>query len=267
MPTPTGKITYTHYLYYASPSEWSSNWSDTETLSNGSATSAPLPGGIPLLGTASVTASYSGDSTYGPESTVATFTVTAGTALPFSLSGSPLTIVAGATSGNTSTVTVTPQGGFTGNVYLSCALVSSPAGAIHLPTCNIPASVNITSTAAATAAMTIGSTAPSTVTTTASGAPGRNGRVWNAANGAFLLCGVVLLACCKSSRRRRLWISFGVLFVLGGFIACGGGNSGGGTQTQQIPGTTPGSYAFTVKGAFSANGASQTQVTVSVTIQ
>ncbi len=258
MPTPTGTISY----FMAGPG---SDWSDTETLSSGSATSAPAPGGIPIPGTASVQVSYTGDSTYGPASTVVTFTVTAGTTLPFSLSGSPLTITAGATSGNTSTVTVTPQGGFTGNVYLSCALASSPEGAIHLPTCSIPASVDITSATGATAAMTITSTAPSTITTS-SIIPGRNDRFSFSANGGFFFCGLLLVGCFASSKRRHLAISLGLLVVLGGFMACGGGgNNGGGTQ--QVPGTTAGNYTFTVNGAFSANGVSQTQATVSVTIQ
>jgi trimeric autotransporter adhesin len=259
MPTPTGTVTY----FMAGPG---SDWGDTETLGNGSTTSAAVPGGVPLPGTASVEVSYSGDSTYGPGSTVVTFTVTQGTTLPFSLTGTSLTIAAGATSGNTSTVTVTPQDGFTGNVYVSCAMASSPPGAIHLPTCSIPASVDITSATAATAAMTISSTAPSTITST-SAVQRRNGRVGIGASGGLLFCGLLLVGCFTSSKRRRLSISLGFLFAMGGFLACGGGNNGGGTSTQQVPGTTPGNYTFTVNGAFSANGVSQTQATVSVTIQ
>ena len=51
----------------------------------------------------------------------------------FSLSGSSITISAGATTGNTSTITVTPANGFTGAVDLSCSLTNSPIGAIDLP--------------------------------------------------------------------------------------------------------------------------------------
>lgn len=266
MPTPTGTITYTHYLYYGSPSEWTSNWSDTETLRNGSATSSPVLGGFLASGLASMQVSYSGDSTYGPESINVAYTITPGATSPFSLSGTPSTITAGATSGNTSTVTVTPQGGFTGNVYLSCALASSPAGAIHPPTCSVPASVNITSATAATAVMTISSTAPSTITT-ASTIPGSNGRTGNAANRGLLFCGLLLVGCFTSSKRRHLLTCLVFLFAMGSFVACGGGYSGSKTQTQQVPGTTPGIYTFTLNGALSANGVSQTKATVNVTIQ
>jgi hypothetical protein len=265
MPLPTGTITFIHYTYYGGPSNWSSNWIDTETLSDGSATSIPLAGGIPGTGTASIAVSYSGDATYGPESATVTFTVSSGTTSPFTLGGSPLTIAAGATTGNASTITVTPLGGFTGNIYLSCALNSSPSGAIHLPTCSIPASVDITGAAAATAVMTIISTAPSTITV-GSSVQRHNGRPWNAANGGILFCGVLLAGCFRSSQRRRVWLSLVLLFALVGFTACGG-NNGGGTTTQQVPGTTPGNYTFTVNGAFSANGVSQAQTTVNVAIQ
>jgi trimeric autotransporter adhesin len=258
MPTPTGTISY----FMAGPG---SDWSDTETLSNGSARSAPVPGGIPNPGTASVQVSYSGDSTYGPGSAAATFTVTAGTTLPFSLSGTALTIAAGATSGNFSTVSVTPQGGFTGNVYLSCSLTSFPVAATHLPTCSIPASVDITGAEAATAAMTISSTAPTTIH--ASALP-PDPRLWIRASAGLVLVGFFLVG---TLRQRRDWgrasTCLLLLAVFGIFAGCGGGGNNGGGGTQTIPGTTPGNYVFTVNGAFSANGVNQVQGTVNVTIQ
>ncbi|MFP5275549.1 MAG: Ig-like domain repeat protein [Acidobacteriota bacterium] len=267
MPTPTGTIDYCLPLQGGTPG--SCNWSDTETLSNGSAT-ASVPGGsmwnLGPGGTASLQVSYSGDSTYGPADTTVTFTVTPGATSPFTLSGTPLTIAAGATSANTSTVTVTSLGGFTGNVYLSCALTSSPAGATHLPACNIPASVDLTGATAVTAAMTISSTAPSTITTT-SAALRRKGRHWIATSGGFLICGLLAAGFFPTSKRRRLWLSLIFLIALNGFLACGGEINGGTPQTQQVPGTTPGNYTFAVNGAFSANGISQSHATVTVTIQ
>lgn len=260
MATPTGTISY-------SAAGAGSDWNDTETLVNGSATSAPLTGGLFNPGSAAVQVSYSGDSVYGPESAVANLTVSQGTTLPFSLSGSPLTIAAGATSGNTSTITVTPQGGFAGSVYLSCVLSSSPTGAIHAPTCAIPASVDITGATAVTAAMTISSTAPSTITTASSTLPGRNGRIWIAGNSGLWLCGLVLVGWFTPLKRRRRAISLLMVITLGSLMGCGGGNNGGGTKTQQVPGTTPGNYTFTVNGAFSANGVTQTQAAITVTIQ
>jgi hypothetical protein len=82
----------------------------------------------------------------------------------FSLTNSgSLTITHGATTGNTATISVTPAGGFTGVVDLSCAVTASPTGATSPVTCGIPGTVNITGTSAATATLTVGSTATTTV--------------------------------------------------------------------------------------------------------
>jgi 6-phosphogluconolactonase (cycloisomerase 2 family) len=82
----------------------------------------------------------------------------------FSLLSSPtsITVSAGATSGNTSTITVTPSNSFTGTVDLSCT-VTAPTGATNPPTCNLsPTSLDITGTSAMTATLT--ATAASTTT-------------------------------------------------------------------------------------------------------
>lgn len=264
---PTGTVTF------AAPPGSFHFWSDTETLKNGSATSIPLPGGEPFssFGTEAVEVSYSGDSNYGPADINVNFTLTQGTTSPFSLSGTPVTIASpGATAANTSTITVTPGNGFTGAVYLSCALTSSPAGAVHLPTCSVPSnSLNITGTAAVTAAMTISSTAPSS---NASSLPLQNWRLPKgqpllvASAGAFVV-GFFLLG--LTAWRRDRWLAATFLFALVIFVtlvACGGGT----TVTQpppSNPGTTPGSYIFTINASLTANGVSQAQTTVTVAIQ
>jgi hypothetical protein len=75
-----------------------------------------------------------------------------------------------------------------GSVYPSCLLTSSPAGATQLPTCSIPASVDIETAAAATAPLTISSTASTTAA--ASILPGHDHGVWIAATAvwSFLDC-------------------------------------------------------------------------------
>jgi hypothetical protein len=87
-----------------------------------------------------------------------------------------IVVTQGATTGNTSTISVTPAGGFTGAVDLSCAVTTSPNGATSPVTCSIPSSVDITGTTALTAILTATSTATTTpgayaitVTGTASG--------------------------------------------------------------------------------------------------
>ena len=54
----------------------------------------------------------------------------------------------------TSTITITPSGGFTGNVTLGCT-VSGPAAAIDPPTCAVPAQATVTGTGAVTAMLTV----------------------------------------------------------------------------------------------------------------
>jgi len=80
---------------------------------------------------------------------------------------------AGATTNNTSTITVSPIGGFTGIVGLTCAV--SPTTGTSVPTCSLSAtSVNINGSAL-TSTLTIGTTASTTLgvyTVTVTGASG-----------------------------------------------------------------------------------------------
>src|SRR5271157_848131 len=251
-------------------------WGDTEPLKNGSATSVAVQGGpYGFFGNVSVDVSYSGDSTYGPADVKVSYTVTQGNLPPFTLSATPVTIaVPGATTSNTSTVTVTPGTGFLGSVYLSCALTSSPSGALYqyLPSCSIPPSINVTGTSPVTAAMAVTSTAASSSTTLTPFPiwPSPNGQGWLAASAGAVIAALFLVGVFAQRPGWRRVASFlFVLAILGGLASCGGGSStgGGGGNIHLIPGTTPGTYTFTVNGAFTANGVNQTQTTVTVTIQ
>jgi hypothetical protein len=266
LPVPTGSVNF-----FAAGI--GSDWSSTAPLSNGTAISGVLSGGYFVPGNVSINVSYSGDSTYGPASVNVPLTITQGNLPPFTLSATPVTIaLPGATSGNTSTVTVTPVNGFLGPVYLSCARASSPSGAVDLPGCSVsPNSVNITGTSTVSTTMTISSTAASS---SALAFPWRNwplpnGRGWLAGNAGGLVVGLFLLAVLAQRRKRPPLASFLFLLAIASvLVACGGG--GGGTSTispPPNPGTTPGTYTFTVYGSFTANGANQAQSTVTVTIQ
>ncbi len=260
MPVPTGTVEF----FGVGPG---SDFLDTETLNNGSVTSRPVPGGDFIPGTVPITITYNGDSTYGPASTNASFTVTQGNLPPFTLSATSLSIAPGATVGNASSITVTPEGGFTGEVFFSCSLTSSPAGGQDPPICSIPSSVNITGPNDAMASMIVNSTAPVTSGVVSPSPnwhfpnrPGLSAAIFAAILVEFLSLWILV--------RRRSWRRVAsflfVLAVLGSLAACGGG---GGTTVTKIPGTTAGTYTFTVNGSFSANGVSQGQTTVTVTIQ
>src|SRR5438876_6188901 len=149
-PTPTGSVG----IFASEPGNTCS--CGGATLVNGSA-NITLDGSLFNIGTISVRVGYSGDSIYAPD----TVTLFVPDAFPFTMSATPVVITApGASTGNTSPVTITPVNGFTGTVYLSCALTTSPPGAVNPPTCSIPASANIPDAAPVTALMTINSTAP-----------------------------------------------------------------------------------------------------------
>ena len=259
LPVPTGTVTFL-------AAEPGSDWTDTEILRNGSATSAAILGGFFPVGSASVDASYSGDSTYGPGDVNLSLTISKGNTPPFTISATPVVIASpGATAGNGSTVTITPGGGFVGAVYLSCALTTYPTGAHYLPTCSIPASGNITGTGAITAAMTINSTAPGSGARLAS-LPRHPG--WLLANAGVFLGAILFLGIpARGSKFRLVGIFLGVLITLGSLAACGGSSANSGGGGNPVQGTTPGTYTFTVSGSFTANGVTQGQTSVTVTIQ
>jgi hypothetical protein len=178
----------------------------------------------------------------------------------FAMSSSgAISLSAGATSGNTSTISVTPANGFTGAVALTCA-VASPTGANKPATCSIsPASVTISGTTPQTAALTV------TTSATALNEPLK--LFWPSTGGA-----VLALLFFGIPKRRRNWLAMLgllVLFISGVAIGCGGGGSssssgsggtGGGGTT---PGTTSGAYSVTVTGT-SGSVTQNTVVTVNV---
>lgn len=245
VPAPTGSVNFGTSNYFCG----------SNNLLNGSA-SCTFNGSSLVVGTNSISVGYSGDSNYAP----ASVTVVVNDAMPFTLSATSVVIAApGATTGNTSTVTVAPQNGFTGAVSLSCVLTSSRSGAQDLPTCAIPKSINITATSAATAAMTINSTAAGAAAARHFGGEDRR---WVTATAGLILGAFFVLGMPAQRRGRRRLVSFFTFGLLALFVGCGGGNSGG----RGTPGTTPGTYTFTVQGSFA--GATQPPtVAVTVTIQ
>ncbi len=270
LPIPTGTVSFS-----AGGSE--SEWNDTEPLKNGSASSMALPGGLffpPTNGqiTVPINVSYSGDSTYGPASVNVSLIVTQGFLPPFSVMATPVTIASpGATTSNTSTITVTPGNGFTGAVYLSCALTSSPPGAVHLPTCSAPSdALNITGTGAVTAVMTVNSAAPS------SSASSLSLQDWRLAKGqpplvasagVLAVCFFLLGAAARYPNRRVVATFLFTFVIFGALVGCGGGSATTPPLPPTNPGTTAGTYMFTVNAALTANGVSQAQTAVTVTIQ
>ena len=185
----------------------------------------------------------------------------------FTVSGSPVSIVAGSPTGNISTITVTPTGGFTGSVILAAVLTISPSGAVMPPTFsfNPTSPLTISSNAAATDTLTIATTASSTKACTSfNDVPGRGS--WYAGSGA-VLASLSLFVIPRRSRAWRAIFSLILSFVAlaGGLVACSSGGGGGvACPAILISGTTTGNYIITVT---ATSGVITKTGTVTVTVQ
>jgi hypothetical protein len=240
-PAPTGSIGF----YADGPG---GSWSAGCTLVNGSC-KFDFSGGTWSPGTVTVNVGYSGDSTYGGSSIVVPvimlnmFTITAASSVSFA---------AGATTGDTAALVVTPMNGFTGPVYFACTIAYYPPGAQHLPTCSVPTSVNVTGASAVTTAMTISSTGPTTV----SRGEQIRGPRWLAAQSLPFVAAIFAIGL---PLRRRLRFRGTALFLLivllasVALVSCGGGGNNGAGGGKTIAGTTPGTYKFLVDGAYTPN--------------
>ena len=189
---------------------------------------------------------------------IASFTTPAPPPPTFTIGGTAVSIATpGATTGNTSTITVTPQSGFTGTVNLTCAFTTNAAN--DPATCSMsPASLTgFSGTTAQTSTLTISTTAATTSLNQT------KKFFWPSAGGAAL----ALLMLFGIPARRRSWRTmlgaFALLFLLaGGAVACGGGGGGGGGGNS---GTTPGSYSVTITGT--SGSTTVTSSAISVTVQ
>jgi hypothetical protein len=179
----------------------------------------------------------------------------------FTITGTAVTVTPGAATGNTSTITVTPSGGFTGSVALAAAVTSSPAGAEAPPTFSFGSTspVDITGSTAGTATLTI-------TTTTAGGCSEaqqtRREVPWYG-GGAILACLMLFGIPVRRRRWRAALVMAALLIVVAAsLLACSGGSGSGCNDTTV--GTTPGSYTITVTGT---SGATTATGPVTLTVQ
>jgi hypothetical protein len=237
------------------------------TLSSGAATIV-IPAGSLDLGTDLLTAIYTPDpassSTYNNSTGSTSVTVTIPSNPTFTLTGTPVSAAPGATTGNTSNISVSPAGGFTGSVGLTAAITSGPAGAVAPPILNfgLTSPVTITGVTAGTAILTITTSAaqgPSCFTAhlTARIVP------WYTGGGSLLTC---LLLFGIPARRRGWQLRLGMALL---FVAMASGVSACGSRTTVcdnaiLAGTTPGTYTVTVTGT---SGAITETGTVTLTVQ
>ena len=202
------------------------------------------------VGAHSITAVYAGASGFAASTSSAVSVTISAVPASFSLGLSPATGTVSSGSSATTTITVTPAGGFSQAVSLACS--GAPQGA----TCTIsPASITAGGRAAATATMTINAAS-------AMNRPRIPGSPRGTAALAFLGGGAFLSFASLRRRRGKLWgmqLCFAlVLLGVTVFTGCGGGSSGSGGNTGG------GTYTLTVTGT---SGSLTKTATYSLTVQ
>ena len=248
------------------------------TTTLGTVLGSAITGGVatymagPLaLGPHTLTATFTGDAYY-TTSTSAAVSLTVTQAPTFTITAAPatLTLAAGASSGNTSTVTFTSVGGFASAITPTCTVAYNGTGMANLaPTCAFTtATVTPAANATVTDVLTISSTASKAL---AGGgfASVREPAMPGRALGGLALAGMTLMLMPVRARRRWRGLAVALLIAAGlvGMQGCGGSSSGSGTgttTTTPVPGTSSGSYTVTVTGTA---GATVVTGTIPLTIQ
>jgi subtilase family serine protease len=176
----------------------------------------------------------------------------------FFLSATSVTLSASAGSGF-STVTITPTGGFTGTVSLSCTNV--PTGV----TCTPPSTpLTLSGPSAVTATVSVTTTGQTIVVPRAPELrllPSFRLRVWL----PWLLAGLLALAMLMRliAARRPARLAFpATLLVVGVWVACGAGGGGGGTGPPPAPAVSLSPTSLT----FSSKNVGTTSTAQSVTL-
>jgi hypothetical protein len=206
------------------------------TVSGGTAT-------FLATGTCTIDANQSGNTTYAPAAMVPqSFTVNPAPTFVGSGGGGTISIVPGATTGNSVTISVTPANGFTGTVNLNCSI--SPTAASDPATCIfVPPSLTFTGATAQTSTLTI-------YTTAATSAANRMKHLFWPATGGTTLAVILLFGIPRKRHNWLVMLLLLVLFVSSGAMGCGGSSSsgGGGGGGGGNVGTTPGTYTATLTG-------------------
>ncbi len=186
-----------------------------------------------VAGTHSIVANYSGDPSFNPSSSPAvTFTLT--TAGTFTVAGVAATVTAGGTTGN-SAITVTPSGGFTGSVAITCGTtlpgVSCSALSVIVPTGGGNGSgqltINVTGPSSSMTATNL--TEPQSFrAANLPASPNARAGWWTLSGGTGLAAIFLLLL--PGRKRYRAALGLGLVCVLSFTLGCGSSasNNGGG---------------------------------------
>jgi hypothetical protein len=238
----------------------------TPTLVNGVATYtfAPTTSGAHII-----MATYSGDATYAASNS--TLVITATAIGGFTISAAPLTIVNGNTG--TTTITITPSGGYTGSVGFTISTASPIAN-----TCYALGAANVTSSAAVQTSVTIYTNAS---TCTGYTALKQNGVKVAALKGTqpalpgksapvgISLAGLMLIGVLGRKSRRLRGLVVVALLTVAGFGLSGCGDSSGSTSPLNPPSQNAptGAYTVTLVGMDAVTPSVTSTTTFTLTIQ
>ena len=230
-------------------------------LANGSATYLFSSA---IAGSHTVTATYSGDSTFASSSGSLSLTV-AGDLKAFTLSGTNVTVSAGSSSG--STITVTPKNGYTGTIAFTVS--SSPSftnGCFSLANATVSGSNAVTATLNVyTSSSACTTAAIRTAPRHAWLAPGfrsrRNSRPYDAC-GILLLWAAILSSPVRHRLSRRLSPAGAVLLLAGAAFAAAGCSS----TTSSTHNASKGTYTVTIVGTDVATPSITATTTIRVTV-
>jgi pseudomonalisin len=245
-----------YYVVSVAPSVNTTAPSPTGTLQffvNGVAQGSPFsfssgqPVMFPTAGTYAVTAAYSGDSYWQPSTSAAISQTVVSQPATFKTGATmqTLSFTAGAKSGNTDLLLVTPVLGFLGTANLSCTVAYNGSGTVNPPTCalsNSNVSISLNTMNGSSSLLTINSVAR----------PLASSRLhsWGRP-GAITICALMLWLV---PVRRRSWRGVMGVVLLAGLTALSGcGGKGSSTPSAPVA-TTPGSYTVTISSTTTAAG-------------
>jgi len=241
-PVPTGSVTLVAGSFSSSPT----------ALSHGTAT-INVPAGALSLGSATLTATYTPDTTGSAVYQGASGTASLIVASTYSLSATNVTLSLGGSA--SSTVTVGSSDGYAGTITFTCAVTSGPSGAVDLPNCSSSGTATLNSgTTTVTVAVNVTTTGESSSATVWTKL--RGPREWSGLGTVAVLFLVTCLGIPSRPRKSMSVLGAILLFmVIGSSVGCGGSSTSGTTNS----GTTPGTYTVTVTGT--GNDASATKAT------
>ncbi|HZC66789.1 MAG TPA: S53 family peptidase [Candidatus Dormibacteraeota bacterium] len=261
------------YMLASNPTTYGQAFHDI-TTGNNECTAGPALCSTAGAGSFSATTGYDEASGLGSVDFFNLLNAWPGSTTSFTLTGSNVTVAAG--SSGTSTITVTPQSGYTGTVVFT--VTSSPAVAND---CFSVPNVVVTGTAAVTGTLTVKTSSGLCGVGAAVGGTGNahQSEGWWGVSGEFplvnmaaisgaALSGILLIGLLGLRPRRLGMVAVAVVFaaVVVGITGCGGGSSASSTAPSGSVNAAKGTYTLTVTGTDSVSSSVKASGTVVLTI-